>query len=248
MKHQFALYVESLSQEPGLLRPGSSFVISDSELIHRITTVLRLQQSDEIILFDSTGHAFVTIKDLSKKRIVCSVQSYQKNQVLEPAITVLLPLLRREAFEEAVYSTVELGASAVQPVITAKAQRSWGGAKEKERVHRIMIAAAEQSKNFSLPTLHDPVELAQAVEEVSALPTKLFFDPTGSPLIPLLHTLQEKPTAVACMIGPEGDLLEDEKALLKKNKFQFAALTPTILRAQQALVVGLGALRLIGRA
>ncbi len=45
------------------------------------------------------------------------------------------------------------------------------------------------------------------------------------------------------VIGPEGDLTKEEKAYLKEQGFLFCALTPTVLRAQQAVALGLGILR-----
>ena len=48
---------------------------------------------------------------------------------------------------------------------------------------------------------------------------------------------------IVLMVGPEGDLMGDEKAYLNGNGFVFCQLTPTILRAQQAVTVSVGALR-----
>lgn len=244
MRHEFALFVEQFSSKVEKQHAGSMLTLDDAQLIHRIAQVLRMQPSEQVVLFDEVGHAVATLKTLEKKRVTFIVQQYAANKQLQPAITVLLPLLKREAFEEALYSVVELGASVVQLITTQKTQREWGGAKEKERVRRIMIAAAEQSKNFSLPPVHDPVPLEQAV--VAGADRHLFFDPAGKPLLEVVREMHgKKIESVVCMIGPEGDLTEHEKELLKKNNFQFCALTPTVLRAQQALAVGLGALRLV---
>ncbi len=243
MKHEFALHLDSFSQEPGLQKPGSLVALTDDEVIHRITNILRLQTSEELVLFDRMGHAVVALQEVTKKKIVCLVKSYAHNTVLQPEIVVLLPLLKREAFEEAIYSTVELGASVVQPVITEKTQRSWGGQKEKERVQRIMIAAAEQSKNFSIPELLEPMDFNQAVEK-HASELFLFFDPQGQALTKVIQEIQRRQAAsIVCLIGPEGDLSEQEKQTLKQNNVISCALTPTVLRASQALVVGLGVLR-----
>jgi 16S rRNA U1498 N3-methylase RsmE len=43
--------------------------------------------------------------------------------------------------------------------------------------------------------------------------------------------------------GPEGDFTLEEKELLKKHNFIAAQLTPTILRAQQAVAISLGVVR-----
>ena len=47
------------------------------------------------------------------------------------------------------------------------------------------------------------------------------------------------------MVGPEADLLLEEKQQLHENGFTFCKLTQTVLRAQQAAVVSLGIFRSI---
>ena len=44
-------------------------------------------------------------------------------------------------------------------------------------------------------------------------------------------------------VGPEGDLTQEEKDYLKQQGFVFCRLTPTVLRARQAVALGLGILR-----
>jgi len=43
----------------------------------------------------------------------------------------LLPLLKRDAFEQAVYGLVEAGVNDIQPVITEKTNCKWGGGAER---------------------------------------------------------------------------------------------------------------------
>jgi 16S rRNA U1498 N3-methylase RsmE len=45
------------------------------------------------------------------------------------------------------------------------------------------------------------------------------------------------------MVGPEGDLAATEKTELKRAQFTFCALTPTVLRAVDAIRIGAGMLR-----
>jgi 16S rRNA (uracil1498-N3)-methyltransferase len=240
MKHQFALYYDSLKAVQSI-ESGSTLIIDDLDVIRRITSVLRLKPSQELILFDEQIHVAVTLQDMQKKKIVCTVHTVTTNKKLEPTIIALLPLLKREALEQALYASVELGASTVQPVVTNKSLQQWSP-KEKERYHRIMIAAAEQSKNFSLPKLADPADLTTAIEEQTDL--KIFFDPRGTPLLNMMNEIKEKkPKSILFLVGPEGDLMIDEKSMLQEKNVTFCALTPTVLRAYQAFIVGLGALR-----
>jgi len=166
-----------------------------------------------------------------------------KNKHLTPKIDVFLPVLKRDDFHDALYAMVELGASSVQLVTTQKAQYSWSGAKDIERAQRVMISAAEQSKNYSLPTLFEPVSLEQAINN-SGDARKIFFDPKGKPLLEVLQEAKKsQENRFILLVGPEGDLSDSEKSLLQSNNVVFCALTPTILRSIHAISLGLGVFR-----
>jgi RsmE family RNA methyltransferase len=149
-------------------------------------------------------------------------------------------LLKREALEQAIYSAVELGVNKVQLLITEKVQRNWQ-VKELERLKHIMIAAAEQSKCFAIPQLLEPVPLL----DVPLSGSTVFFDPEGEALADVLikDLYQKQIDSLTVVIGPEGDLTESEKFYLQKQQALFICLTPTILRAQQAVALGVGILR-----
>src|SRR5579872_90696 len=161
-KHEFAIYVPELSK----YLKQDKLVLQDPEVVLRVSSVLRLQLGEICLLFDRTMHVRCLIKAVQKKTIEFQILFQQQNIVLKPQITCLLPLLKRDDLEVALYSAVELGANFVQLVLTEKVQRAWGGTKEFERLQRIMIAAAEQSKNFAIPELHAPLRLQEALRVV----------------------------------------------------------------------------------
>jgi 16S rRNA (uracil1498-N3)-methyltransferase len=197
--------------------------------------ILRLEADDELIIFSRSHHAQVRIVALDKKSITVHVITSQPNHVLKPTISFLLPILKREAFEAALYFLVEAGVNDIYPVVTAKAHRTWGGQRERDRLDRIMISAAEQSKHFSLGTLHEPLSLVDAVRHTSE--ANIFFDAVGQPLSQVVSMIS-KAESVTLLIGPEGDLTPDEKSVIDKAGFVCSRLTPTILRAEDAAGVG----------
>ncbi|PKN03448.1 hypothetical protein CVU75_02160, partial [Candidatus Dependentiae bacterium HGW-Dependentiae-1] len=48
---------------------------------------------------------------------------------------------------------------------------------------------------------------------------------------------------ILLLVGPEGDLTEEEKGAISRAGVQFCKLTPTVLRAMQATAVGMGVVR-----
>lgn len=244
-KHEFALYLESLSAIHATLSPNNIFTIDDPDLVHRITHVLRLAPEETLILFDRTGTIQIRIREITKKKIVGILQSISLNTPLQPHITFFLPLLKRHDLETALYSLTEIGVQEIFLISTHKTQKGLPGSeKEFERLQRIIIAAAEQSKNFCFPTLRPPAPLEQALELLKPDSTFIHFDPAGQDMLTIAQTVvAKKTTAIFLMVGPEGDMTFEEQELIKKNGALFCALTPTVLRSVQAISIGAGVIR-----
>lgn len=240
-KHQFALYCEALDTDR-TISTGTKVSITDKELMHRMQRILRLNINDQCMLFDERKHMLVTIQSYERNGFTVSVDAVTTNQPYKPLISCGLPLLKKQALEEAVYGLVECGITSIYLLDTAKVQRDWGGDKEYERLHKICVAAAEQSKNYALPKLHKPISLNAFIQQHSEY-TKLFFDPAGASIMATIS--DRKHENICFVVGPEGDLTESEKDELRNAQFSFCHLTPTILRAQQAVVVVTGLLRTI---
>lgn len=240
-KHEFALYWSNLSY--ALEHDQQKLALVDQLIVHRIFHVLRLQKGESIILFDQNKHALCLIEEINKKNCILSIKSYLKNVTLDPSISFLLPLLKREALETLIYSLVELGVNKIQLIKTAKTQRSWENQADYERLQKIIIAASEQSKNYAFPNLYPPCTIEQAFEMLNPSAIKLYADPHGISLQELIANLDKKRYPTVLMIGPEGDLNDEEKSLLRTQHFTFCSLTPTILRSIQAGAILAGFIR-----
>jgi len=74
--------------------------------------------------------------------------------------------------------------------------------------------------------------------------TRIFCDPTGTDLWTVLKEAHaESPESLTLLVGPEGDLTGEEKELVRSSGFTFCALTPTVLRAHQAVSLITGIIR-----
>lgn len=244
-KHLFACYHANISSKISQMRIGQEILIADTDLIHRLITVLRLGISEQVILFDRSVHGTFTLKAIAKhKSITFVMDEKSENQIFKPTIHFLLPILKKESLELSLYALCELGVNKISLVTTQKSQHKWSD-KEHERAQKIIIAAAEQSKNFSFPELMPPVELQELLPQVSHS-HKLFFDPEGT-LLSLQMDAFVQSQSFCLAIGPEGDLTCEEKEQLKQCNFEFIALTPSVLRSSQAAALGAGIIRSLFR-
>lgn len=228
MKHEFAIFYSDLPSSV----LGSTIQLVESSMVHRIVQVLRLKEGEHFILFTRYHWARVILQSITKKSCIVSVIAYHVNDMPQINCTVLLPVLKRESLESALYQCAAVGVTTIQLIYTQKT-RSLHGAKELERLQKIIIAAAEQSKNFSFPELVSPKAFLDVISIYQNHPLKLYADPQGVPLMTV--GIYQKKDPLIFMVGPEGDLTEEEKSQLKASRFVFCKLTRTVLTAEQAV-------------
>jgi 16S rRNA (uracil1498-N3)-methyltransferase len=242
-KHTFALHTHSLATSLKK-KVNGQIVLTDQILYHRIIRILRLTDGETVTLFDQSEHAQISIVSRAKQHIDVELLERIPNKILQPTIAVYLPMLKKEALEDAVYSCTELGATAIHLVQTEKIQRSWT-AKDADRLYNIIIAAAEQSKQFCLPEVYDLVTLPQALSFVAPSSTlAVCAHMNGASLLDILQKIKHNaPQHVRLFFGPEGDFTLQETELLQQHAVNMIRLTPTTLRSQQALALLLGAIR-----
>ncbi|MCX5924240.1 MAG: RsmE family RNA methyltransferase [Candidatus Dependentiae bacterium] len=222
---------------------GATISVRNDELVHRLAKVVKVQEGDICVLFDRYVHATVTIIQVTKKDIKILVDELRNNVTIQPKISFLLPLLKKEALEEAVYSLCETGVSEIQLVAIQKSRTSSAVTpKELDRLRGILIAAAEQSKNYSFPVLQDPKNIQDAVGSIPSGVDKIVFDVSGKSFFDIYKKTAGK--SVVLSVGPEGGLTGEELDFLRNHGFESCALTKTTLRAVQAVAVSSALFRL----
>lgn len=237
--HLFALYQHTLSAH--CTKAGERILVTDQHTVVRIASVLRLKIGEECVLFDRSVHALCEVLEVAKKQITFVCRAVDKNITYKPAITVLLPLLKKDDLAVALTDLVAVGVSSIQLVLTEKVQRAWGGAQELERLERVMVASAEQSKKFAIPVLHAPIALRAALLQH---PLVICGDPEGVSLQTTLDILSQRTaSSYALLVGPESDFSVSEKMILSQQGVMRCALTPTVLKSCLAITILAGAFR-----
>jgi len=241
-KHSFAIFFPDLCSE---LSKSSKLVIVTPELVHRIGKVLRLQIGDELELFNTTKTVVAQISLIDKKQLILENLVWRDLISFKPEITIALGVLKKDNFENALYSCVELGASAILPIIFTK---STPLKLNRERADKILIAASEQSKNFNLPDWHTPILFEQFLGQIKKSQTSkiayIYCDINGKPVLPLISQIKaDGYEKIVLIIGPEGDLTNQEQEQLAGLGVFSMQLTPTVLRSFQAVTVALGVFR-----
>lgn len=246
-KHEFALF----TQLPVKINIDSRLTLSDNNsdnnIVRRISIILRLKPQEFIILFDRYKAIRVELLKISSHDIICKIIDVNYLEEIKPHITLLLPILKKEALEAVLYSAVEMGVTSIQLISTQKSIRNFTP-KDYSRIDMIMIAAAEQSKQFVLPKIKSIITYSQLFIENdfsnNSKDFKIIFSQNGRSLIDSLVCIKEKkPTSFTILVGPEGGLTEQEDSQAIAAGFIYTRLTNTTLRALQAVAVSLGIIR-----
>ena len=230
-RHHFCVYVGNLT-----LQDTNSFQCADADLAHRLHRVLRLRAGSTVQLFNQTHHALLTLQETKnwKREVVGSITETSLTKARTPALHVGIGMLKPAALEQAIYAASAAGASSITPIITSKSQSELSD-RECERLRLQLIAACEQSKNVQLPQLHVPMILEKFLE--SEPHTRCWFDGSGKPLPVLIHALENPIESISLLIGAEAGFTSTEEALIRKNNWPAYRLTPTVLRAVEAITV-----------
>ena len=232
--HQFACFVPHLVKN----NKNIPFSLEDESIIHRLKNVLRLEPGESIMLFNRDLQATFEIREFLKKSIQGTLSACQPHeQKSSRKVTVFLPLLKKEHLQEALYGLCEVGVYAIQLMHVHKAHVKIWSPKDHEKAEKTLIAAAEQSKNFTYPLLLQPIALEIAVAQSEGRHVKIMLDAQGESIFSL-HENIEKEESVSLFVGPEADFSDKEKELLLKSGVTSCKLTQTILRAYQAAIVG----------
>lgn len=242
--HKFAFFFQNIDQ----IRTSGAVEIDDPEIVYRLFGIVRKRAGQEIILFNDHVHSKGIIQDCNKRMAKLEISKPEANVVINPSILACVGLTKKPAFEEIVYTCSALGVQAILPILSKQIERNWFTQRDLSRLERISIAAREQSKSFCKTQIFAPIELGEAGQVVSGLvdeqsPRVLFEagqDSFGK-LSTELSSLNLKKITV--LFGPEGGFLDEEIKQLEGFDFKVSALTQTILRSQDAVIVGIGALR-----
>lgn len=205
---------------------------------HYLQHVLRCKPGDQVNLFNGRdGEWSAEVTELRKGRGTVTAGRLLRAQKPSPDLWLVFAPVKRARLDYMVQKAVELGVSALLPVVTrfTMVERI-----KAERLVANAIEAAEQCDRLDVPAIHDPVTLSALLDAWDPARNLLFCD-EGGDARPLLQALEQGPRGPgAVIIGPEGGFHPDERLLLRQREWVTpVTLGPRILRSDTAAVVAL---------
>lgn len=246
--HRFFLPAESIDRE------SRSIHVSEPGLVSQINRVLRLKRGDQILVLDGAGGLYRCILETaSAAKVEGKIIDWHAASGDPPVhVTVALPLIKGGRFEWALAKLTELGVAKVVPIIckrsvVKKVGKPSPAAKAKlTRWQAILREAAEQCERATIPSITDPLLLADFLAADRSPAGKISLICAERSDAPLLHEVLDQlkkddppPPNISVLVGPEGGFAQEEIASVSACGVKLVSLGPRILRSETAALYAL---------
>lgn len=220
------------------LAPGQPVRLS-ADQAHYLQHVMRRKAGDGLALFNGRdGEWAAVIGGFGKGWCAVTAHTLLRPQAAGPDVWLLFAPVKRARLDFMAEKAVELGVSAIKPVITrfTNVERV-----KEERLMANAIEAAEQCGRLDVPDVTSPVPLSKVLQGWPQNRTLFFCDETGD--ADAMATAVAKlapPTPAAILIGPEGGFHPTERQQLRDMAVvKPVTLGPRILRSETAAIAAL---------
>lgn len=217
----------------------------EGEAAHHLGRVLRAERGQLYELSDGSRVWLARVQEVKRDRVGFSLVEELPAYQPEFQTTLLLSVVKFDAFEFALEKATELGVSTVVPLAAVRSEKALLAAapKRAERWKKILLEASQQSRRLRVPGL---AVLTKPDVAFSARPEDqkiLLSERADAPGIRnILEGITTPAVAAALAIGPEGGWNEAEFQCARKYGFREASLGRLILRTETAVIAALASL------
>jgi 16S rRNA (uracil1498-N3)-methyltransferase len=216
----------------------------EGDTAHHLGRVLRAQQGQLYELSDGQRVRLGRIEQVSRDRIDFALLDEIPAHAPAVDVTLLLSVVKFDAFEWAIEKATELGVSTIVPLASARSEKALLAAagKRAERWNKILAEASQQSRRVRVPVLQAVSEPAQAFRAQAAATKVMLSERPEAPALPRILAAASRNAQAALAIGPEGGWTDAEFAAAQASGFREASLGKLILRTETAVVAALASI------
>lgn len=215
------------------------------EDVKHIIKVLRIEEGEKVVLNNCEGKEYLAVIDsTSKQEVIFEIlEELDINNESPIKIHLYQGMPKAQKMDLIVQKGTELGMYDFTPVITSRVDvRLKGEFKKLDRLNRIALEAAKQSKRSIIPKVLEPMNFTDALNEMKNLDLIIvpYENAEGFGIKTLMNSLrkEESPLSsikeIGIFIGPEGGIEEEEILKLKEIGAHIVTLGNRILRTETA--------------
>lgn len=225
------------------LSPDSVVELPDNVVRH--LNVLRVKNTEEIVLFNGNGKSYLALPEvLEKRRASVRILREESTDNESPLnITLVQAVSAAERMDFTLQKSVELGVAEIRPVISERCVVRLSGERAEKRVARwqeIVVSACEQSGRNIVPKVLPLTTYAQALQQLPQETTRLLMSLNRAQK---LSDVQPQSGKVVFMVGPEGGWTEKEEQQAFDAGFQSVTLGKRVLRTETASLAAIAAMQ-----
>lgn len=228
---------------------GESLVWHTPESLHQLRTVLRVKVGMPLqaVCFTHRCLYEVRLTEVAHKQVMATIESVA--HMPTPSATaprLFASLLKEQAWDTLLQQATELGVAEIYPVQSQHTTPLVGDVGKKlARWREIVLRASLQCERSTLPVIHPPCSLPEAVASLPTLPTleASLLQPLAlverSAHLPALQACLLANATPAFFIGPEGGWTTDEVVLFQTAGVPCYHVGDAVLKAETAALVAL---------
>ncbi len=209
----------------------------DGEDVSHIKRVLRMREGDTLEMCASSGYDYLAkIREIGDGEIILDILEKTKCETEPPIkVTLFQGIPKAGKMDYIIQKTTELGISQITPVALSRCVVKLDGDKKIKRWQKISEEAAKQSGRGIIPTVNNPINLKDAIEELKKFDLAFVpYECEGENRLKDVLLLKKDVKTVGFMIGPEGGFDKSEIDLLLENGITPVTLGKRILRTETA--------------
>jgi 16S rRNA (uracil1498-N3)-methyltransferase len=220
-------------------------IISDRENYQHIARSLRARVGEELLLIDENQIQYETvISEITKSEVLTTVKkSYPSKRFLDFELYLAQSPLRSDAQNVIVEKATELGVSGIYPVITENCAVKKSVVENKiQKWQKIMYESSKQCERAIIPTCFEPTTLEKLLDTQKFDKVIVFCERIAKKTMRDSFEQKniKKGDKVLVIIGPEGGFSQNEFDYFSNKNLEMLTLGDLILRAETAVIVGLG--------
>jgi len=221
--------------------PDEKSVALDVDETRHLRDVLRLQDGDEVFVFDGAGREFrcaiaSIAKNSSELRVLSEVDPARAESPLN--LTLAIVLLKHEKFDLVVQKATELGVTRIVPITSERAdvrpRPDESSGKRLARWQRIALEAAKQSGRARVPEIGQIAALQTLLKTVQG-ERLMFAERGGEPARKVFEAFPDS-SSISALVGPEGGWTDAEMEFARDCGWKIVTLGGRVLRAETAAI------------
>lgn len=216
-------------------------ILVEGEEAHHILDVMRLEEGDEVVVFDGTGKEYQGVIEESNKKtkhilvVVESVREKSPNTL--PEITLAQALPKKGKMDYIAEKATELGVSEILPVVTARSivrPDEKSKVKKVERWRKIAIEASKQCGRMSVPRVGE-VTAFKEIKDILSSYDMVLMACFSEEALPVKKAISgTRPKKILVLVGPEGGFTPEEIELVREENTKYISLGERVLKSDTA--------------